>query len=243
VFEIGERLRQARTRQGLALSEVEAATRIRSGYLAALEDERFERLPSRAYARAFLRGYAEFLGLDATPFIDEFDSRFAEPEPTPPPSRRRLQLPGRATLVLTAAGLAVLASVLAFAFSGGATPHVIPPPSPPEPKLRVSTSRVVPPRPTQARQHPAARPPVSHLVLTASRGECWLSVHGGSAAGPLLYQGILPQGHSLEFFRRWLWIRMGAPSALTVTLDGSPVESLPTQAGNVLVTPRGVRAA
>jgi cytoskeletal protein RodZ len=37
MFEIGEQLRQARTRQGLELSDVEAATRIGSRYLAALE--------------------------------------------------------------------------------------------------------------------------------------------------------------------------------------------------------------
>ena len=36
---------------------------------------------------------------------------------------------------------------------------------------------------------------------------------------------------------------MGAPSALTVKLNGSPVTSLPTQTGNVLVTPGGVRPA
>jgi hypothetical protein len=54
---------------------------------------------------------------------------------------------------------------------------------------------------------------------------------------------MLARGHSLEFFRRWLWIRMGAPSAVTVKLNGSPVTTLPTQTGNVLVTPSGVRTA
>jgi transcriptional regulator with XRE-family HTH domain len=240
MFEIGEQLRQARTRQGLELSDVEAATRIGSRYLAALEQERFERLPALAYARVFLRSYADFLDLDSTLFLEEFDARLADPEPPPPPPRKLPPgPPGRTTLVIAGAGVAVLASVLAFAFSGGTQHHLTPPPSPP--KQQASTGQVVPLRPTHSHHSPAARLPVSHLVLAASRGDCWLSVHAGSAAGPLLYQGILAQGHSLQFFRRWLWIRMGAPSALTVTLNGSPVTTLPTQTGNVLVTPGGVR--
>jgi transcriptional regulator with XRE-family HTH domain len=240
VFEIGERLRQARIRQGLELSDVEAATRIGSRYLAAVEEERFERLPGVAYARAFLRSYAEFLDLDAKLFLGEFDARFAEPEPppVPPPRRQPLRAPGRTTLVIAVAGMAVLASVLAFAFSGGSQHHTSSPP-----RQHARSKKVVPPRPTQPHQSPGGRSSVSRLVLTASRGECWLSVHAGSAAGPLLYQGILAQGHSLEFFRRWLWIRIGAPSALTVSRNGSPVTQLPTQTGNVLVTPAGVRPA
>jgi hypothetical protein len=209
--------------------------------LVALEQERFERLPGQAYARVFLRGYADFLGLNSRLFLDEFDARFVEPDLEPPPTPRRqvrLRSPGRMTLVLVAAGVAVLASVLAFAFSGGAEHPASSPPS--RPKQQASTGRVVPLRPTQSHQPAAARLPVSHLVLTASRGECWLAVHAGSAAGPLLYQGILARGRSLEFFRRWLWIRIGDPSSLSVTLNGRVVTTLPTQTGNALVTPGGV---
>jgi len=75
VFEIGESLcRAARVRQGLELGDVERATRIGTRFLAALEEERFDRLPAPAYARTFLCGYADFLGLDAKQFVDEFPS-------------------------------------------------------------------------------------------------------------------------------------------------------------------------
>jgi hypothetical protein len=235
MFEIGESLRQARIRQRLELSDVEAATRIGTRYLAALEQEQFERLPAPAYARAFLHGYADFLGLDASPFLDEFDTRFAEPE-LPPAPTGQLRLPARASLVLAAAGLAVLAVVLAFAFSGGGR-HPLSSPA------RVGEQHVnqnrAPPRPQQSHQQ-AAPPVVAGLVLSASRGDCWLSVHAGSANGPLLYQGILTQGHSLRFLRKWLWMRLGDPSALTARLNGRVVASLPAQTGNVLVTPSGV---
>jgi transcriptional regulator with XRE-family HTH domain len=66
LFEIGSSLREARERRGLELNEIERATRIRSRYLRALEEEQFGQLPGRAYAKGFLRTYADYLGLDAS---------------------------------------------------------------------------------------------------------------------------------------------------------------------------------
>jgi hypothetical protein len=80
VFEIGSTLREARRRQGLELAEIARETLIRERYLAALEEERLELMPARAYAKGFLRVYADFLGLDAQLFVDAFNSRFPETE-------------------------------------------------------------------------------------------------------------------------------------------------------------------
>jgi hypothetical protein len=54
VFEIGNSLREARVRQGLDLTDVERATKIRPKYLRALEDEQFEILPAQTYVKGFL---------------------------------------------------------------------------------------------------------------------------------------------------------------------------------------------
>ena len=51
MFQLGSSLREARLRRGLDLADVERATRIRSRYLAALEEERFDVLPGEAYAK------------------------------------------------------------------------------------------------------------------------------------------------------------------------------------------------
>jgi cytoskeleton protein RodZ len=55
VFEIGNSLREARERQGLGYPEIESATKIRSKYIRALEEEDFTAIPGDAYIRGFLR--------------------------------------------------------------------------------------------------------------------------------------------------------------------------------------------
>lgn len=79
---IGDKLREARARQGTDLADVEAKTKIRSRYLRALEDEQFHLLPGHAYARSFLRTYADLLGLDSQELVQEYRYQ-AEGEPRP----------------------------------------------------------------------------------------------------------------------------------------------------------------
>jgi Helix-turn-helix domain len=69
---IGEVLKRARTRQRLDIRTVEERTKIRTRYLRALEAEEWDVLPSPAYAKGFLRTYAQLLGLDADALGDAF---------------------------------------------------------------------------------------------------------------------------------------------------------------------------
>ena len=69
---IGEALRSAREAQKKTVDEAAAATRIRAGYLDALEQERFEDLGGNVYARGFLRSYASWLGLDPAPLLEAY---------------------------------------------------------------------------------------------------------------------------------------------------------------------------
>lgn len=80
---IGNRLREARQRQGLEISECADATRIRERYLVAIEDGRFESLPDPAYVNGFVRAYATHLGLSIEGPVREL------PVDLVPPSRSR----------------------------------------------------------------------------------------------------------------------------------------------------------
>jgi cytoskeleton protein RodZ len=240
MFEIGSTLREARTRRELTLRDAQEATRIRLKHLAALEDERFDELPEEVYVKGFLRAYADYLGLDGELFVAEFNSRLEANRPPPPPEPEpRLALPAlnmRAALLGTACAIALAAGVLAWRYAGGSegrTPSITSSPS------TVSTKASAPPvQPTRERAIGGTR-----LVLTAARGDCWLSVRKGSPDGRLLYEGMLLDGESLRFISKRLWVRIGAPWNLRARLNGRAVTVLPVDTGNVVVTRAGLRPA
>jgi len=69
---IGDTLSEARTRRGVDLDEVHAATGIRPRYLRAIEQEDWDALPEEFYARSFIRKYAQFLGVEPEPLVAEY---------------------------------------------------------------------------------------------------------------------------------------------------------------------------
>jgi len=235
LFEIGSSLREARERRGLALGDVERDTHIRSRYLTALEEDRFDDLPGPAYAKGFLRAYAEFLGLEGHRFVDEYNSRFApDDEPAAAPLvriRQRRRLRDRVLLGLPI--VAVVAGLLAWQTTrgGGSKHETMPPAHPPT----TTTTPAAPSRPPTAKQPPA----VARLAFVAARGPSWLAVHIGSKSGPAVYVRTLGQGQTARFVSRRLWVRIGAPWNVDATLNGRPV-ALPATTGNVLATSGGV---
>jgi cytoskeleton protein RodZ len=241
VFEIGSSLRAAREQRGLELADVERATRIRSRYLRALEDERFDLIPGLVYAKGFLRTYADHLGLDGERFVDELVSRLPrEEDEAPLPAPRPIQRRGfRFPTHLAAAGVGALLVVAGVIWllgtTGGSTRHV-----------RRQTTTAPRPAPVAARPKPPPKPAprVANLVLRASNGRCWLEAHAGSQTGPLLFMNTLEQGQSVTLKQKRMWIRLGAPDAVVATLNGKPVPLglSPSTPGNVVVTPKGVQA-
>ena len=237
MFQIGASLREARTRRGLSPADVQKAIRIRERYLKALEEETWDLLPGEAYAKGFLRTYAEFLGLDGDLYLDEWNSRFARPEeppaPEPPPRGRRL-----GALRPLLAGVAIAVAVAGAAAwklgSDGKAVHTQ--------TTGVGTTAAQPP----VRRPPAAAPPAApaYAVFRAARGSCWLLVRSSGPAGPVLYERTLTQGSTLRLpVGRALWVRIGAPWNLDLSVAGRAVDGLPTTPANVLVSKRGVAAA
>lgn len=76
----GATLRKRREQLGLSLDDVAASTRVRKTYLLALEEERLQVLPGKAYAIGFLRIYARQLGLPIEPLLEGFDDSAAGDE-------------------------------------------------------------------------------------------------------------------------------------------------------------------
>ena len=239
MLEIGSSLREARIRRGVELAQIEADTHIRTRYLKALEDERFDLIPGDAYVRGFLRTYADYLELDAELFVDEYKTHFAPPEePLPQLTQRpRIGLPRMPAPGIVGALLAVaLVVVIAWRHGGGEQTSRVPTGEP------VARNASPPPAVVQhaRRQAAPAQARPAELVLTAAHGPCWLHVNLGSQWGRYLYEGSLEQGQSVRFAARRLWVRLGAPSNLEASLNGAPA-TLPDDTANVVVTRSGVR--
>jgi len=83
---VGKTLQEARLSKGIILEEVEKATHVRLNYLEAIEENRFQEIPASAYLRAYVRKYAEFLGLDPAPLLECLE--------TAATASYRLELPG-----------------------------------------------------------------------------------------------------------------------------------------------------
>ncbi|MBV8221632.1 MAG: helix-turn-helix domain-containing protein [Solirubrobacterales bacterium] len=77
--DIGTRLREARIRARIDISEVEARTKIRAKYLRAIENEEWDLLPGPVYVKSFLRTYGDFLGVDSRGLVDEYKRRYERP--------------------------------------------------------------------------------------------------------------------------------------------------------------------
>ena len=231
MFEIGSSLREARMRRGLDLSDVERDTRIRTRYLTALEEERFDVLPGPAYTKGFLRTYADFLGLDAQQFIDEYNTRFAPPEEPAGAVPERIRRPRRLGPWSIAVAAALILALIGWQLGRGHKERAAQ--KSPRTTTHVRTHVLLPPRPAK-RTVTKAR-----LVLVATRGRCWITARIGSATGPVVFERTLEEGESTRFVAARLWLRFGAPWNLDARLNGKRVQ-LPTSVGNVIVSSAGI---
>jgi hypothetical protein len=251
MLEIGSSLREARLRLGLELSEVARATAIPAHHLEALEHERFERLPAGMYRRSFLRGYADYLGLDGKVYADEYELRFESPAPEPPGSARHAGLIASLRDELSPTRVVVVVLVVLFGVAvwqlgtlggtGNAShPAVARQQIGPQTRAQTSTQR------PRDRAGLTAAPSVASpaiLTLTAARGNCWLSVQIASTSGRLVYNQGLRQGQTVSFgLRKPLWIYLGAPWNLDARIGGRTVtQTLPARTGAMIVSAAGLR--
>jgi cytoskeleton protein RodZ len=246
MFDIGASLREARTRRGLSLDDVTAGLRIRERYVTALEEERWELMPGEAYAKGFLRMYAEFLGLDGSLYVDEYNERVAAHLDQAlvleslAPSKGRNRLLTRTIVGVVVVG-ALVAALNAFGSGSPTSTHV-------QPDLS-NIANAAPPKRVAA---PVAAPVVRHVapskppvgLIRAVRSRSWLSVRIGGANGKEIFRGFLNQGHKLTYgLDQNVWLRIGRPQALAIRIGKNLVGGLPGNTpANLLLTRNGPRA-
>ncbi|WFR61777.1 DUF4115 domain-containing protein [Paenibacillus amylolyticus] len=68
--ELGQQLREARLQKGMSLDDVQEMTKIRKRYLEAIEAGDYKVLPGSFYVRAFIKTYAETVGLNPDELLE-----------------------------------------------------------------------------------------------------------------------------------------------------------------------------
>jgi cytoskeletal protein RodZ len=236
---LGDRLRQAREARGAPLHEVEWATKIKGAYLEALEEENFRLIPGAVYVRGFLRTYANYLGIDPEPLIDEYNQ--ADETSGEIISTRSAVLADKRQLVVTPAMIVGVALILLLGVFGlyvktqfdryqaslAATSQATPHPN----ILSPAPSPVALPTPTPS---PPPAPKVSaalQLVLKVVNGPAWIRVDIDGKPSTETDVGKIYQPGAVLTFNGNQTVRVisGRASNTSITLNG---KDQPLQGGN-----------
>jgi len=90
----GARLRAQRERQRIGLAAIAHSTKINVALFEALERDDVSRWPAGIFRRAFIRAYADAIGLDPVPVLREFLEHFPDPADEPYVSAARSERTG-----------------------------------------------------------------------------------------------------------------------------------------------------
>jgi len=218
---LGERFRAAREERGLTLSEVGEQLRIRSVYLAAIEEENWKAIGAPVYIRGFLRTYARFLGLDPEEAVGEFNTASGV-APSASPSAAAGTSPGQRSM----APLLWIAGIVAIALIGFVIYVYVSPPRP----VTTAQQSAAPATPspsaaTAATIHPSPQPQPLQTRTLALRvtSASWLRV---TIDGSVSMEGIFPRGTSKVFHGKSAVVRAGNAAGVELTVDGKPAAKL-----------------
>jgi transcriptional regulator with XRE-family HTH domain len=243
---LGERFRAAREARGLSLSDVSEQIRIRSVYLAAIEEESWSAIGAPVYIRGFLRTYARFLGLDPEEVVASFNAfspapprgiggssdvaRGAKAAPTAAASYEEAPARRGSLLVWVAAIVAVL--LIAFvvyneltmpgkepvAVASGA-PSALPSNTP-----EGSGSPIESPGPglSPGPGDSAGEDGANSLALVLS-APSWLRV---TVDGSVSMEGTFPAGTAKTFHGKSALVRIGNAGGVEIYVDGKDVGKL-----------------
>ncbi len=77
--ELGKILKEARETKGLSLDDLQQITKIQKRYLIGIEEGNYDMMPGQFYVRAFIKQYAEAVGLDAEQLFAEHQTEIPVP--------------------------------------------------------------------------------------------------------------------------------------------------------------------
>lgn len=201
---VGEELARARAALGLSTADVARQLKFAARQIEALEQGRFEQLPTGTFARGMVRAYARLLKLDPEPLVQRIAGRVATADNAAAVASVRRPIPitdpaRRTNLIYAALSLAILVVIGGVVFewqrerSGAARLTFVPAAAQaPVPAVEAPAVNVAPNlspmasaeplRPAEARPVPAAPKPPAAAVAGARRivmkfeNESWVEI-------------------------------------------------------------------
>ncbi len=244
--DLGNLLRETREKQGLSLEQVEADTRIRHRFLAALESGDYAALPGQVYVKGFLKTYAAYLGLDAEQVVGLYAATVGaeEAEPLPSVPLVEVDMEGPRDLRPIIRALAVVA-VLAVLVAGyvrapwrvwlGLQPAPVASPTATSvPAATATPSPTKTPRPTATRTAVVTATPTAAAEVRVQflvTGRSWVQV---LVDGQVAYSGLLENEAHEWVGNERIVARIGNAGAVDVTVNGQHLGTLGNE-GDVVV--------
>jgi len=250
---IGDTLRLEREKRGLSVQEAHDATKIAIQSITALEEDRFESFPNRVYARAFLRDYSNFLGLDSAELLEAYEEKWNPSVDADATAKR----PGGSAWRAIGYSLLVVLILAALAAGGyyalynvrhkHAASHESAASRANAPKPDVATipkaQPVTPPKaepvvnPKPADVAPPVAPDKVKLEVTALR-DVWVQIKTDDTTA---FMGIIPNGQTKAFEGlKSVYIKSGMAGAVHLKLNGQaqpPLGSLKVRGEKTFTLP------
>lgn len=239
---LGQELKRLREDRGISLHQIAESTHLGVRFLQAIESDTYDILPGGIFNRAFVRKFAKAVGMDEEQALALYERQLEEMggEETPRGSYLRAdefeeKQPGNSWLLSAIMFLVLCAGAYAAAqyFKGqqhpatpdGAVVTNTPTPEPtlagtPTPDPNASPDPGVSPSPEAS---PSVTPPPGGMVisLTATSGECWISV---KPDGLNTQQALLKAGETKEVVANdKVLLNLGNYPALSIKVNGRPV--------------------
>ena len=231
---VGARLREAREKRGVSLRQIAVKTRISVMSLEALERSDLSRLPGGIFTRAFIRAYAQEVGLDPDRTIQEFIAELPPEAATATAHTSSVEdgekLESDRKAVATALRLALISlPIIGLVIYYGSRSAPVAKPRPSDAVSESHGASEQPSAATPAAASVAAGPeaaatqaaplPASPLSIELSpKSDCWLSV---SADGRQVFEGLMNVGDTrLVTAEKQIALSVGDAGALAYTLNG-----------------------
>lgn len=80
--DLGARLKEARTTKGYTLEDLQEITKIQKRYLVGIEEGNYSSMPGSFYVRAFIKQYAEAVGLNANEILEQYRAEIPSSQAT-----------------------------------------------------------------------------------------------------------------------------------------------------------------